>query len=130
MAVAGPQTADVVAAIKAKKATGGVFAIGVDVDQSGIYGGTVLTSAVKGLEAATKATLNAITGSGSTVAADKVYDLTSNVGTDMFVGSIPNKQYITSAIQSDYNAFYLKANNDLKITSGNANFIDFAADKV
>lgn len=101
MAVAGQETKDVVDVIGERNAHGGIFAIGVDVDQSAIFGGDIITSAVKGMEAATTDLLANIYSSnhgGTGTPADKVYDITDNhPGGALYIGSVFNKNFISSS---------------------------------
>lgn len=94
MPVAGPQTGDVVEAIKEAKKQGTVFAIGVDVDQSATYGGIVIGSAVKGLAEATKTTLELINkNDANNKPADRLYELKDNTNTVKYVGYVANSNY-------------------------------------
>lgn len=101
MPVAGPQTGDVVEAIKEAKKQGTVFAIGVDVDQSATYGGIVIGSAVKGLAEATKTTLELINkNDANNKPADRLYELKDNTDTVKYVGYVANSNYASDITQT------------------------------
>lgn len=88
--VAGIQSADVVNAIKAKDKIGETFLIGIDTEQSRLFGDVVLTSAIKGVRKATVDMLKKIHGLSDIAPSDKIYSMSDGDG---FVGAEINPKY-------------------------------------